>query len=140
MDKLPKWFVVTAVIALLWNLLGCFAFVSDLRLSPEDIARLPEAQRALYDARPGWAVASTALAVFGGVLGCIGLLLRKRWALPVFVASLVGILVQDFGLFFLADGATLAGPTAVVLQGIVLLVGIGLILLSRRGIARGWLR
>ena len=56
MDKLPKWFVATAVVALLWNLLGCFAFVSDLRLSPEDVARLPEAQRALYNSRPGWAV------------------------------------------------------------------------------------
>ncbi|HEY9514588.1 MAG TPA: hypothetical protein VIQ74_02825 [Gemmatimonadaceae bacterium] len=140
MDKLPKWFVVTAVVALLWNLLGCFAFVSDLRLSPEDLARLPEAQQALYNARPGWAVASTGLAVIGGVLGCIGLLMRKKWALPVFVASLVGILVQDFGLFVLAGGATIAGSAAVVLQGVVLLVGIGLVLLSRRGIARGWLR
>ncbi len=140
MDKLPKWFVAIAVVALLWNLLGCFAFVADLRLSPEDIARMPEAQQALYNARPGWAVASTALAVFGGVLGCIGLLMRKRWALPVFIASLAGILLQDFGLFILARGATLAGTTAVVLQGVVLLVGIGLILLSRTGIARGWLR
>jgi len=140
MDKLPKWFVAIAVVALLWNLLGCIAFVADLRLSPEDIARMPEAQQTLYNSRPAWAVASTALAVFGGVLGCIGLLMRKRWALPVFIASLVGILVQDFGLFVLADGATLAGPTAVVLQGVVLLVGIGLIILSRRGIARGWLR
>jgi hypothetical protein len=140
MNKLPKWFVATAVVALLWNLLGCFAFVSDLRLSPEDIAALPEAQRALYDARPGWAVVSTAVAVFGGVLGCIGLLMRKKWALPVFVASLVGILVQDFGLFVLAGGASAAGPTAVVLQGLVLLVGIGLVLVSRAGIARGWLR
>jgi ABC-type xylose transport system permease subunit len=140
MDRLPRWFVVTAVIALLWNLLGCFAFISDLRVSPEDIARLPEARQALYNARPGWAVAATALAVFGGVLGCIGLLLRKRWALPVFVVSLVGILVQDFGLFVLANGAALAGPVAVLLQSIVLLVGVGLILLSRRGLSRGWLR
>lgn len=140
MDKLPKWFVATAVFALLWNLLGCVAFVSDLRLSPEDIAALPEAQRALYDARPGWAVVSTAVAVFGGLLGCIGLLMRKKWALPVFIASLVGILVQDFGLFVLAGGASAAGPTAMALQGVVLLVGIGLVLVSRAGIARGWLR
>ena len=140
MDKVPRWFMIAAGVALLWNLLGCFAFVSDLRLSTEDIARLPEAQQALYNARPGWAVASTGLAVFGGVLGCIGLLIRQRWALPVFVASLAGILIQDFGLFILADGASLAGSTAVVLQGVVLLVGVGLIILSRNGIARGWLR
>jgi Co/Zn/Cd efflux system component len=135
----PTWFKVVAVLALLWNLLGCFAFFSDLRLSPEDLAKLPEAQQALYDARPGWAVAATAIAVFGGALGSIGLLLRKKWALPVFVLSLLGILVQDVSLFVLADGATLAGPIAVVMQAVVLAVGIGLIQLSRKGIARGWL-
>lgn len=135
----PTWFKVVAVLALLWNLLGCLAFFSDLRISPEDLAKLPEAQQALYAARPGWAVAATALAVFGGALGSIGLLMRKRWALPVFVLSLLGILVQDFGLFVLADGASLAGPVAVVMQAVVLAVGIALILLSRKGIARGWL-
>ena len=135
----PTWFKVVAVLALLWNLLGCLAFFSDLRISPEDLAKLSEAQQALYAARPGWAVAATALAVFGGALGSIGLILRKRWALPVFVLSLLGILVQDFGLFVLADGASLAGPVAVVMQAVVLAVGIALILLSRKGIARGWL-
>jgi hypothetical protein len=135
----PAWFKFVAVLALLWNLLGCIAFFSDLRLSPEDLAKLPEAQQALYAARPGWAVAATAIAVFGGALGSIGLLLRKKWALPVFVLSLLGIIVQDIGLFVLADGLSLAGPVAVVLQSVVLAVGIGLVLLSRKGIARGWL-
>lgn len=135
----PDWLKVVAVLALLWNLLGCLAFFSDLRLSPEDLANLPEAQQALYAARPGWAVAATAIAVFGGALGSIGLLLGKKWALPVFVVSLLGILAQDFGLFVLADGASLAGPVAVVMQAVVLAVGIGLVLLSRKGIARGWL-
>ena len=137
--KAPAWFKVVAVVALLWNLLGCFAFFSDLRLTPEDLAKLPEAQQALYAARPGWAVAATAAAVFGGVLGSIGLLLGRKWARPAFVVSLLGILVQDFGLFVLADGASLAGPVAIVMQGIVLAAGIELVLLSRKGIARGWL-
>ena len=135
----PVWFKVVAALALLWNLLGCVAFFMDLRLSPEDLAALPEAQQALYAARPAWAVAATAIAVFGGALGSVGLLLRRKWAFPVLVLSLLGILVQDFGLFVLADGASLAGPVAVVLQAVVLVVGIGLVLLSRRGIARGWL-
>ena len=105
----PTWFKVVAVLALLWNLLGCLAFFSDLRLSPEDLAKLPEAQQALYAARAGWAVAATAIAVFGGVLGSIGLLVRKKWAFPVFALSLLGILIQDFGLFVLADGMEVAG-------------------------------
>lgn len=135
----PTWFKVVAVLALLWNLLGCLAFFSDLRLTPEDLAKLPEAQQALYAARPAWAVAATAAAVFGGVLGSVGLLLRSRWALAVFALSLLGILIQDLGLFVLADGARLAGPVVVATQGAVLAIGIGLVLLARKGIARGWL-
>ena len=135
----PTWFKALAVLTLLWNLLGCLAFFSDLRLSPEDLATLPEPQQALYAARSAWAVAATAIAVFGGALGSVGLLLGKKWALPAFVLSLLGILVQDFGLFVLANGASLAGPAAVVMQAVVLAVGIGLALLSRKGIARGWL-
>jgi len=135
----PTWFKVVAAVALLWNLLGCFAFFSDLRLSPEDLAKLPQAQQALYAARPGWAVAATGIAVFGGALGSIGLLLCKKWASPVLLLSLLGILVQDFGLFMLAGGASLAGPVALVLQAVVLAVGIGLVLLSRKGMAREWL-
>lgn len=139
MNMSPKWFKVTAFVALLWNLLGCLAFASDLSLTPEDIAQLPEAQQALYASRPGWAVAATAIAVMGGALGCIGLLLGKRWSFVVLLLSLAGILVQDIGLFVLSDAAALAGTSALILQGIVFLIGIGLVVLSRKGIAREWL-
>ncbi len=139
MNKPPRWFYVVAFIALLWNLLGCVAFIGDLRLTAADIAQMPAEHQALYAARPAWAVAGTALGVFGGVLGCIALLLRKKWALPVFVLSLIGIIVQDIGLFVLADAIKLAGPVVAVLQGMVLVVAIGLVGLSRRGIQRSWL-
>lgn len=140
MDASPKWFKVVAVIALLWNLIGCLAFVADLRLSPADLARLPEAQQALYATRPFWAVLATGTAVIGGVLGCVGLLRRGKWAFAVLVLSLIGICVQDFGLFVLVDGIRLAGPVAAVMQSLVLLIGIGLVGLSRLGVTRGWLR
>lgn len=139
MVKAPAWFMPVAIVALLWNLLGCFAFASDLMLTPADVAKMSAEQQALYAARPAWAVAATAVAVIGGALGCIGLILRKRWALPLFVLSLVGVIAQDIGLFVLTDGAKLAGTVAVVLQGVVLLVAIGLVLLARRAIRNSWI-
>ena len=131
---------VWAGLALLWNLLGCAAFVSDLRLTADDIAALPAAQQALYAARPAWAVAATATAVFGGVAGCVGLLLARRWAVPLLALSLLGIVAQDIGLFVLANGIALTMPVVWALQGLVLLVGIGLLVLARRAAARGVLR
>lgn len=139
MNQAPKWFTVVAIVALLWNVLGCIAFVLDMRLTPEDVAKLSEAQQALHAARPAWSVAATAIAVFGGALGCIGLLIRRRWALALLLLSLLGIIVQDVELFVLSNGAALAGIGAVVLQAVVLLVGVLLVLLGRKGVARAWL-
>lgn len=139
MNKPPRWFVVTVVVALIWNLLGCFAFISDVMLTPDDIARLPDAQQALYHARPGWAVWGTALAVIGGAVGCVALLLRTRLAVPVFISSLAGLLVQDYGLFVVANGVSLGGPVPMVLQSLVFIVAVGLVLLSRKAASRAWL-
>ena len=140
MNTPPKWFKVIAVVAMFWNLLGCLAIGADLSLSPDEIAKLPDAQQQLYAARVTWAIIASATAVLGGLVGCIGLLLRKKWSFAVLVLSLLGILIQDYGLFVVVDGASLAGPVAVVMQSIVLAIGIGLVVLSRKGIARGWLR
>lgn len=139
MNAPPRWLRPSAVLALLWNLLGLVALGMDLSLSAADIAKLPAGQQELYAARPAWAVAATTLAVVAGALGSVGLLLRKRWAFPVLVASLLGILLQDLNLFVLADGARLGGPAVAAMQAIVLAVGIALVLLSRNGVKAGWL-
>ncbi len=139
MSPVPKWYLPITILALLWNLMGCAAYLSDVMLTPEDIARMPAAQQALYAARPAWAVAATAIAVWGGAAGCIGLIWRKRWAMPLLIASLLGVIAQDIGLFALS-GVALQGATVVmVLQGLVLLVAIGLVLLARKASARGWI-
>ena len=90
--------------------------------TPDDVARMSAEQQALYAARPAWAVAATAIAVWGGAAGCLGLILRKRWAVPLLVASLAGVIVQDMALFLLTRAAAQAGTVAMLLQGIVLLV------------------
>lgn len=139
MNTAPKWFLPVAGIALLWNLVGCFAYLSDVTLTPDDIAKMSETRQALYASRPAWAVAATAIAVWGGAAGCVGLLLRKRWAFPLLLASLAGLVVQNLGLFVISDAASLVGPEVFALQGMVMLIAIGLVLLARKAIARGWI-
>lgn len=140
MTVLPRWFYLVAALALAWNLIGCLAFVADLRLTPDDLAAMPAAQQALYRARPAWSVAATAVAVIGGALGCLALLLRRRIAFVLLVASLLALVVQDASLFALLDGARAAGGGAVAMQALVLAVAIALVQLARRSRARGWLR
>ena len=139
MTKPPRWFYPLVVIALLWNLAGLFAVLADLQLSAADVAALPAQQQALYAARPGWSVLASLVAVGGGVIGCLGLLLRKRWAVVALWASLVGVVVQDIGIFVVAGAARIANPVPLVLQGVVLVIAAGLVVLARRAARESWL-
>jgi len=139
MNPIPKWYLPVAIVALLWNLIGCAAYLQDVMLTPEDIAMLPLEQQALYAARPAWSVAATAIAVWAGALGCLGLILRRRWATPLLIASLAGVILQDVSLFLMSTKATVPAAAS-ILQGLVLSVAIGLVLLARKAAASGWLR
>ena len=138
MQQAPKWFLPVAIAALLWNLLGCVAYLSDVMLTPEALAKMTAAQQAMYHARPAWSIAATAIAVWGGAAGCVGLIMRKRWATPLLLASVAGVIVQDVWLFGMSGAAAQAGPVAFVLQGLVLVIAIALVLLARKATARGW--
>ncbi|NJD30629.1 MAG: hypothetical protein FIB04_01930 [Gammaproteobacteria bacterium] len=139
MTATPKWYLPVTILALAWNLIGCFAYLKDVMLTPEDVARMDAATRALYEARPAWSVAATAIAVWAGAAGSLGLILRRRWAMPLLLASLAGVIVQDVSLFLLGAATAQIPSAAFILQGLVLLIAIGLVLLARRASASGWL-
>jgi len=103
------------------------------------VAKMTAAQQALYASRPAWAISATAFAVWGGAVGCVGLILRKRWSRPLFLVSLAGVIVQDVALFGLSTAAAQAGPAAFALQGLVLVIAVALVVLGRKADAQGWL-
>ncbi|REJ79517.1 MAG: hypothetical protein DWQ47_16475 [Acidobacteria bacterium] len=139
MSKAPKWFVPVAVLAFIWNLLGCLAFAFDLMASPEDIAQLSEAEQAIYAARPVWSVVGTGMAVILGALGSLGLILKKSWSLPLLALSLIGVILQDISLFLLSGAGAMIGVTVYVLQGLVLIISVLLVLMALRGKQNNWL-
>ena len=139
MSNAPKWLSPVAVVGLLWNLLGCYAWYTDLTLTPDALAAMSPQLQQLHAAMPVWAPTATGVAVLGGAVGCLGLLLRKRWATRLLWLSLAGVVVQDIGLFVIAGGMSLAGTTPMALQGVVLAVSILLVLVARRAERAGWL-
>lgn len=137
--KPPTWFWVVSVLALLWNLSGVAAYLAQAFMSTEDLATMPEAERLLYETQPAWVTGAFALAVWGGALGCIALLLRKKWAVPVFIISLVGILAQMSYTFFMSNSFEVYGPGAMVMPIMVIAIGIALVLFARKATAKQWL-
>jgi hypothetical protein len=133
----PKWYMPVAIIALLWNLIGCAAYLMDVTLTPEAVAAMSPDQQALYAARPAWAVAVYAIAVWGGALGCVGLIMKKRWAKGALLASLLGLIAQDIALFGMSPVAIETSVYA--LQGMVLVIAVLLLLLANTAARQGWL-
>ncbi|MGX1930844.1 hypothetical protein [Flagellimonas sp. 2504JD4-2] len=138
-NKPPVWFWVVSVLALLWNIMGVLSYLSQAYMSIEELEQMTQAQRELFEGQPAWVTAAFAIAVFGGTLGCIALLLRKKWAKPVFVVSLLGILAQfTYGLF-LSNTIEVYGNQAIIMPIIIIVVGVLLILFAKKGIQKGWL-
>lgn len=138
-NTVPVWFWVIAVLAVLWNALGVMAYLADVNQSPEQIAALSQTMQDLYAARPSWAVGGFAVAVFGGLLGGILLVLKKRIASTVFLISLIGLLVQNFYWFGMAKAHQLFPASSHAMPLLVLLVAVFLLWFSRTSAAKGWL-
>jgi len=138
-NKPAKSYYWTAGIALLWNLMGFSAYIAQVTMAPEALNALPEAERALYENVPGWATGAFAFAVSGGVLGCVLLLLRNGYALPVFMISLLAVLVQNFNSFFLMDAISVVGPIGAVFSAAVVVIGVYLIWFTMDAQKKGWI-
>ena len=122
-------FWIIAAVGLLWNLMGCLNYI--MQANVDAVAQMPELYQAIIAARPAWATAAFAIAVFGGAVGCILLLLRRRVASAAFVVSLIAI----------AGHSVFTLRVAGVTPSLVLVVLVGVALLWYTSIARrsGWL-
>ncbi len=90
-------FWVICIAALIWNIMGSINFV--MQMNPEMVAKFPEDAQSLIKSRPLWATIAFAVAVFGGVLAEILLLLKKATAYYLFIASFVGVIITNIHTF-----------------------------------------
>jgi hypothetical protein len=125
--------------ALVWNLIGLVFYYSHVTMTPEALAGFTPEQQAFFTGTPMWATSAYAIAVTAGVLGSLFLLLRKAWAVPLFVVSLLAIVVQNFYSFALARGLEVWGASGAIFPSIVVVVGIALVWYSRQAKAQRWL-
>ncbi len=84
-------FWVIGAVALVWNAMGVVNIF--MQMNPDVLATYPESHRTIVASQTGWIAASVTIAIFGGTLGCVLLLLRKAGAIWLFYASLVATIV-----------------------------------------------
>jgi hypothetical protein len=138
-SAIPKSFWIIAVAALLWNLLGVAMFLMQVIMTPETLANMPAEQRQIYEATPVWLNIAFAVAVFGGVIGALGLLLKKRWAVTFFLISLLALLVQIMGAYAVTPVWQAYGLAGLVMPVVLVVVALLLWVYARKATIWGWL-
>jgi hypothetical protein len=124
----PRSYWIVSILAIIWMLLGVMAWTMDLMTDEQALASMSEPQRQLYAARPQWLFAVYAVAIFSGLLGAIGLLARRRWAVALLMLSLAAIVIQ-FAYTFMGLGAIRILGAAEALPFPLVIFGIGAALL-----------
>ena len=137
--EIPKWFNVTAITALIWNVLGVMAFVMHIMMTPEMLAELPAAEQNLYANTPIWATIAFALSVAACALGCLALILKKTIASQLLILSLASVFVQMYHSFFIIDSMAVYGPGGTVMPIMVIIIAIGLVFLANKAKTNQWL-
>ena len=122
---------------LVLNFFGARAYYVQVTLTPQDLAAMRPEVRAIFENEPTWALAAYAIGVFGGAIGCVLLLFRRAWALPVLIASMAGVLVRFFYAYITPD---VAGSPSVVTSITPLFVSGFFVWYARTAMQKGWLR
>lgn len=138
--KLPIWFWIIPVLALFWFLMDMAGFYSRVFMLDQFVDRMPKEQHDLYANMPIWVNVVFALEVFGGLMGSLALLSKKKWAFILFCLSMIGVLSQTSYVWFVSDAITAMGKPAIVMPLVALAIGVVMIVFSRFGINKGWLK
>ena len=92
------------IIGGLWSSIGVISFMLTQMNVEAVMSRFPPQQREYFESFPLWADGFWAIGVFGGVIGCLLLLLKNRLAFHVLFASVIGAIVSNLGGLFLLGG------------------------------------
>jgi hypothetical protein len=141
-SKTPWHLWAVGVFALLFNAIGVVDYVMSLAqgaayqasvdMTPDQIAH--------YQGMPAWMMLVWATGVFGAFGASVLLLLRRQWALPVFIVSLAAFLVSLFYTYVLTNGGAIMGRqmaiTSAVIAVLLVLFSAYARLQSLRGVLR----
>ena len=132
-EKPPVWFWIVSVIALLWNAMGVKQYLSQVYQTESWRAAVTDEQFEMISSFPSWLTAAFAIAVFAGLLGSLGLLLRKKWAYMLFLLSLIAVIVQMGHVliqgYFEGIGMTIS----------IIAFAIFWVWFSKKSISKGWI-
>jgi hypothetical protein len=116
------WFWLVSIILLLWAMAGASIYVAYFIETPAQFAQTAEDAEhreayARYVAEiPLWAIGVGIVAAAARLMGALGLLLRRAWALQLYVISALFFLVALYRAFVLAEVASVMSPQHIAVE------------------------
>ena len=119
--------------------MGCAAFGMEI-FAPETMLEEMTAEQQEWARNvPGWIYIVYALAVFTGVGGSVGLLMRRGWSALLLAISLVAVIIQMSYTMIVAGGLEVMGLEGAIMPAVVVLFAGFLAWFSRWARGRRWL-
>jgi hypothetical protein len=137
--SVPVWYWVIAVVAVLWNLMGCAALATELFAQEAMMESMTEPQKAWARSIPTWIYFVYGVAVGTGVAGSVGLCLRSGWSVWLFAISLVAVLIQMVHTMLIAGGLAVMGPGGAIMPTLVIVLAAFLLWFSWLARGKGWI-
>lgn len=140
--KTPWHLWTVGVLAVLWNSMGALDFFMTQTKNQAYLKDLTPEQLDYFYGFPLWVVCAWGIATWGGLIGSAILLLRRKLAVLVLLASFLAMLVTTVHNFALNDGlkAMGGGAGALVFTGVIFVIALLLLLYSRAMRKQGVLR
>lgn len=122
---------LVGVLGLLWNSVGAYDYLMTQTRNESYMSQFTPEQLEYFYGFPSWVVAFWAVAVWGGVLGALLLLLRKRLSVPVLLVSFLAVIVTSIHNFLLSNGLEIMGGVGAGFSALIFVVALGLWLYAR---------
>jgi hypothetical protein len=130
--KAPWHLWVVGIIATLWSGMGVVDYLMTQTRNETYLAGFTPEQLEFFYGFPAWLVAFWAIAVWGGLLGSILLLIRRRIAVGVLLLSFLSLLVTTIHNYGFSDWLEImGGGGSLIFSAVIFLISLLLLLYAR---------
>lgn len=137
----PTWYWILGALLLLWGAAGIFAFYSQLTTPYEQmVAEMGKVAADCIKGMPSWLWWVYGIAVWSGAFGSIALLLRRAWAQPLYLISLIAVIVQFGHSFLVARIQDIMGWGTAAFPALIIAMAIFQLWFAGSAKKKGWLR
>jgi len=132
-----SWYMAAAIASLLFMLVAVGGYLVDVTTEPAD---LPLDQRVVAEARPMWAMAAYAIAVWIGFAGALMLVVKRKLAQPLLLVSLAAAVVTFLPYAIVPGVRDVITTNDIAVAIAVLVITWTIFWFARHSAQRGWLR